>query len=270
MRKSRILLVLLTLGQLTCNQAIMTAPSGSTITLFANPKVISSNGGVSVISALVIEQAGTVVADGTVVQFFTDLGEIPEQGKTNDGVVRVNFRANGRSGEATISAFSGGDAPAPAPSASPTPKGAAPVSAAASTLAAAEAKPVKVMIGNFAAKSLFVTADPPQITNPRGSSLIRATAFDESGNPLPGVPVFFEVNPPPAPTPTPTPKFNGQVNSYSLDSGGRPVFTDSNGQAFDTLRTQSTASSTVTVGVQVPTGSGTGISNSVSVSIVLP
>ena len=267
MGKTRIPLVLLALGQLTCNQAIMTAPSGSTITLLANPKVISSNGGVAVISALVIEQAGTVVADGTVVQFFTDLGDIPEQGKTNDGVVRVNLRANGRSGKATVNAFSGGDAPATSPTTTLAPKTAATVGAAASTLAAAAAVFVEVTIGNLAAKSVFVTADPPQITNPRGSSLIRATVFDEFGNPLPGVPVFFEVNPPPPPTPA---TFNGQANSYSLDSGGRPVFTDSNGQAFDNLRTQSTASSTVTVGVQVPTGSGTGITSSVSVKIQLP
>ena len=94
----------------TCNQAIMTAPAGSTLDMFANPEFIAANGGVSVISALVIEPAGTVVADGTVVQFFTNLGDIDEQGKTNDGVVRVNLRANGRSGVATITAFSGGDA----------------------------------------------------------------------------------------------------------------------------------------------------------------
>src|SRR5262249_17769618 len=58
--------------QQSCNQAIMTAPVGSTLTLPANPPFIAANGGVSVISAFVLEPAGTPVADGTVVQFFTD------------------------------------------------------------------------------------------------------------------------------------------------------------------------------------------------------
>ena len=56
-------------------------------------------------------------------QFFTNLGDIDEQGKTNDGVARVNLRANGRSGVATVTAVSGGDAvPGPSPSASAPPR----------------------------------------------------------------------------------------------------------------------------------------------------
>ena len=92
-------LALLAAGlQLMCHQVILTAPPGSTITLIANPGFISANGGVSVISALVFEPAGTPVPDGTVVQFFTNLGRIDEQGKTNDGVARVNLVADSRSG----------------------------------------------------------------------------------------------------------------------------------------------------------------------------
>ncbi|MFI5183889.1 MAG: hypothetical protein ACHQNV_05795, partial [Vicinamibacteria bacterium] len=71
MNKSRLVLLLLALVHVTCNHAILTAPPGSSLALFANPAFISANGDVSVISALVIEPAGTVVADGTVVQFFT-------------------------------------------------------------------------------------------------------------------------------------------------------------------------------------------------------
>ena len=256
--KTRILLVLLALGQLTCNQAIMTAPAGSSLTLYANPTVISSNGGISIISALVVEPAGTVVADGTVVQFFTDLGDIPEQGKTNDGVVRVNLRANGRSGEATITAFSGGDAPVPAPSASATATtstGSALVSAAAGTAARAATAPIKVTIGNLAAASVFVTADPPRITNSR-STQIRANVFDKSGNPLSGVPVFFDVTK------------NGDTNY--MDSGGAPRFTDSNGQAFDVMRTRAVVSEQATVRARVPVASGaTGVFGEVVVEIVL-
>lgn len=254
MGKARIVLAFLALGQITCNQAIMTAPAGSTLSLRANPDLIASNGGVSVITALVVEPAGTVVADGTVVQFFTNLGDIDEQGKTNDGVARVNLRANGRSGVAAVTAFSGGDAvPGPSPSASATATtGAVPVAAAAGTASSAATASVEVTIGTAGAASLFANADPPLITNGRGSSLIRATVFDAFGNPLPGVPVFFTVA-------------TTGSGSNVMDSGGRPVFTDSNGQAFDNLRTKSTLSNTATVTVSVPGGS-----TAKSVEVVVP
>lgn len=254
MGKPRILLALLALAQLTCNQAIMTAPSGSTLTLRANPNVIASNGGVSVISALVIEPVGTVVADGTVVQFFTTLGEIDEQGKTNDGVARVNLRATGRSGVANITAVSGGEA-APAPSPTPAPAGAVGVSAAASSIgpAAAASDSVTVAIGNINAKSIKVIADPPRITTSH-STQIRANVFDEFGNTLAGVPVFFEVS-------------AGGATNF-MDSAGTPRFTDSNGQAFDVMRTRNTASGTATVKASVPNGTEGFLVGTVDVEIV--
>lgn len=252
--QSRAFLLLLALGQATCNQAILTAPSGSTLDMFANPTFISANGGVSVISVLVIEPAGTPVPDGTVVQFFTDLGEIPEQGKSNDGVVRVNLRATGRSGEANITAFSGGgNAPTPTPSPTPTP-------ATSDTLflaAAGGTATVKVTIGTVGANSILVTADPSRITASR-STQIAATVFDVTGNPLPGAPVYFDVDP----------AAGGATNF--MDSGGQARFTDSNGQAFDVMRTRNTVTGTATVRARVPTG-GTGgfVSGTVVVQIVI-
>ena len=118
-----------------CHQAILTAPAGSAMSLFANPTFICSNGCTSTISAIVIEaNTNTPVADGTVVQFFTTLGRIEEQGKTNDGVARVNLISDGRSGTAGITAFSGSATAQPGrrwqrahpdPSASPAPAAAA-------------------------------------------------------------------------------------------------------------------------------------------------
>src|SRR5688572_588545 len=70
----------------SCNPVLQFAPPGSTITLFANPEFIPAHGGVSEISALVMESTGAPAADGTVVQFFTSLGRIEERGRTNDGV----------------------------------------------------------------------------------------------------------------------------------------------------------------------------------------
>jgi hypothetical protein len=226
MRKNKAVLVLLAVAQLTCNQAILTAPPGSSMFLTANPLFIPANGGVSVVTAFLLEPAGTPVSDGTVVQFFTTLGDIDEQGKTNDGVARVNFRSDGRSGSASITAFSGatsssGSAPAPTPSASPTTS-----SGSGLVIAIGAALPARVI----------VTADPPRITISR-STHVFALVLDGSGNPVSGVPVIFTVvtSPPASPNPGTT---DPEAGKDFMDSGGRPIFTDSNGRAEDVMRTQ--------------------------------
>jgi hypothetical protein len=148
----------------SCNQSIMTAPAGSTLTVVANPTFVPAHGGVSVVSALVIESIGTPVADGTVVQFFTDLGRIDEQGRTNDGVARVNFVSDSRSGTAKITVSSGA------------------VSNSDTTITVGSALPERVMVG----------ATPQRITDSRSSHIV-ATVLDVSGNPVPNTPVFFSV-----------------------------------------------------------------------------
>lgn len=215
-------LVLLALAlHIACNQVILTAPAGSTISLFANPEFIPANGGVSVISAIVIEPAGTPVADGTVVQFFTNLGSIQEQGKTNDGVARVNLVSDSRSGKATVTAFIGGaGAPAPAPSGSPGTGGGSGGSTSAK---------VEITIGSALPDHVLVTANPIRIRkdDPRQSRIV-ANVFDVNGNPVQNVPVIFTV------------AQNDTTASPTelMASGGAPVFSDSNGQAIDFLQTR--------------------------------
>jgi hypothetical protein len=158
-------LVALAVGLMAaCNQAILTAPAGTTLTVIANPTFVPAHGGVSVVSALLVESAGTPVADGTVVQFFTNLGRIEEQGKTNDGVARVNFVSDSRSGTATVTATSGGITPKEV------------------TITVGSALPARVMVG----------ATPQRITDSRSSQIV-ATVLDENGNPVPNTPVFFSV-----------------------------------------------------------------------------
>jgi len=216
------LAALLALGQLTCHQAIMTAPPGSSLTLFANPNFIPINGGVAIISALVTEPAGTPVPDGTVVQFFTSLGRIDEQGKTNDGVARVNLVSDSRSGTATITAFSGGastgSAPTPAPSASASP--------GTGTSSGAATGSVQVVIGASLPALVQVTATPGTITvGGQRHSLIKAFVFDANGNPVPRALVLFTLSEGTNPSGDPD----------HLESNGGPVFTDNNGVAEDTL-----------------------------------
>jgi hypothetical protein len=149
---------------LSC-QAILTAPAGSTLALFVNPPFVESHGGVSVVTAVVTESIGTPVADGTVVQFFTTLGRIEEQGRTNDGVARVNFVSDSRSGIASITAMSG-----------------------AATLEEA----VEIEVGGVRPVRVQVTAEPRRMTDSR-SSQITAIVIDRNGNPVPNIGVFFSV-----------------------------------------------------------------------------
>lgn len=222
--------------QLTCHQVILTAPPGSTITLFANPEFIPANGGVSVISALVFEPAGTPVADGTVVQFFTNLGRIDEQGKTNDGVARVNLISDSRSGTATVRAFSGGAStgPAPAPTGSPGASPAAGGSGAAGS--------VQVVIGSALPTNVQMTAFPQRVIADPRLSTIRAFVTDQNGNAVANVPVLFSLSLGVAPSPSPSPSPSASPTPAPspagvdfLESRGTPVFTDNSGVALDIL-----------------------------------
>lgn len=177
------------LSQATCNQVILVAPPGSTLQLFANPTFIPAFGGRAVISALVIEPAGTPVPDGTVVQFFTNLGQVEEQGKTNDGVARVALTADSRSGLATVTAVSGGGAE--------------------------QTATVEVGIGSVLPTTILVTADPSRITDSR-SSHVTANVFDENGNPVANVPVIFTVEVSPS-----TEVMDSQGRPQFTDSNGR-------------------------------------------------
>src|SRR5262245_30175211 len=188
----------------SCEVPPLMAP-GSEISLIANPEFIVANGGVSVITAVVTEPAGTFVPDGSVVLFFTDLGRVDPQGKTVNGVARVNLIADSRSGTATVTAVaSGGAGPAPSTSTSPSPTAtpgtgtsgdastaratSAAVAAGAAQAAEGASDTVKVTIGSALPDHLIVTADPARIRGP-GAATIIANVFDANGNPVANVPV---------------------------------------------------------------------------------
>jgi hypothetical protein len=242
-KKAALLLLALSLG--TCNQAIMVAPPGSTMSCVPNPPFIAAHGDVSVISCLVIKATGQPTADGTVVQFFTTLGSIQEQGKTNDGVVRVNLVSDSRSGTASVTAVSGGGSLAsPEPTPTPTPGGTSEGSPAAglvsamsvtgaSAISAAQADgKATVIIGSARPTKVILSADPPRLGTGRSTTLL-AQVFDENGNPAANVPVVFQI-------------VSGTVQGR-LDSGGRAVFTDNDGRATDVLRTNSTVAGSIVV-----------------------
>jgi hypothetical protein len=230
---------------LTCHQAIMTAAPGTTLTMFANPTFIPANGGVSVISALLIEPAGTPVPDGTVIQCFTSLGSVPEQSKTNDGVARMNLVSDSRSGTATVTCVSGAPAvPAPAPSGSPAPDPGG----------GSGTGSVQVLIGGARPATVVVTADPNPIQQdgPR-ESVISAFVTDQFTNPVANVQVVFTFLDPPT--------------TERLEGEGQPKFTDNNGRVQDVLRTQDPPGGAPREVTIVATVLGTGESGQVVVTI---
>jgi hypothetical protein len=195
-----------------CESVPLMNPDGTThILLQANPSFVVANGGRSLVTAVLTEPAGTFVPDGTEVFFFTTLGQIDERARTVNGLARVYFVADARSGHASVTAYSGGPAPAPSPS---PPAG--PLSGDGSVT-------IKIDVGGALPALLILGANPQRITNPRRST-ITATVFDAFGNPVQNVPVIFTVS--------------ATLLEETLDSGGTQVYTDSNGQAFDTLRTR--------------------------------
>ena len=149
-----------------CGQAIITAPVGSTMAISVNPPFIAAQGDAAIVSVLVIEPAGTPVPDGTVIQFFTTLGTIQEQAKTNDGVARVNLVSDSRSGTAKVTAFSG----------------AATISADVTIGATRPTRVVPVLLDARINLSLGQTIGH-----------FKVTVFDANGNPVSRVPVRFSV-----------------------------------------------------------------------------
>jgi hypothetical protein len=221
-----------------------------------------------VISGLVIEPAGTPVPDGTVIQCFTNLGRVDEQGKTNDGVARVNLVADGRSGIATVTCTSGGDAVAPSPSSTTTTTvpaslvgissvGTVPGATAAAIAAQRTSASVEVTIGSALPALVIVTAFPPRLTD-RRSTLITANVFDANGNPVANVPVIFQV--------VPAEGEDAVTGFERMDSQGTPTFTDNNGQAQDIMRTSYPADQPQRI-ARVSATTATNISGNVDVVI---
>ncbi len=161
-RAALVPLVLVALAS-ACDKVPLTAPTESTITLFATATSVSPSGSTDII-ATVIESSGTAVQNGTVVSFTTTLGRIePAEARTQNGKVTVKFTADGRSGTADVTAFSGG----------------------------AVSEKLPLPIGSAAAETVTVRAEPARLAPGGGSAQIVALVRDVSGNALAGTSVAF-------------------------------------------------------------------------------
>lgn len=146
-----------------CDKVPLTAPTASTITLFATGASVPSTGSVDIVAS-VIESAGTPVQNGTVVTFTTTLGTIaPSEARTNSGKVTVRLSSDGRSGTASIVAFSGGN----------------------------KSEALTIPIGAAAADNIVLLASPSSVPAGGGTIQLTAQVRDASGNFLPNVSVTF-------------------------------------------------------------------------------
>ena len=102
------LLLLVVVGvAAACDSVPLTAPVASTISIAA-AEIALPIGGSTEVAAIVVEEAGTLVHDGTTVRFTATLGRVePEQAQTRDGIARTTFIAGSTPGNAKVVATSG-------------------------------------------------------------------------------------------------------------------------------------------------------------------
>ena len=96
-----------------CDRDPLMAPVASTISLTAQTTTLRP-GESTELTAIVIEEAGTTVHDGTVVRFSSTLGSVsPEQARTDEGIAKTTFTAGAAAGTARVVALSGAAEPGP-------------------------------------------------------------------------------------------------------------------------------------------------------------
>ncbi|MCC7044682.1 MAG: Ig-like domain-containing protein [Acidobacteria bacterium] len=165
----------------SCDKMPLVAPTGTAITLVATANALPVNGATDIVAVLIegalqggtgtdggttAAGAGTPVHNGTVVTFTTTLGRLePAEAKTTAGRATVRLVADGRSGTATVTAFSGG---------------------ASQTL--------EVNIGSAAAERIAVTAEPQSLPGTGGTTTISARVEDAQGNGIAGIAVAFSTS----------------------------------------------------------------------------
>lgn len=201
-----------------CDKVPLTAPTDTTITLFNTGTSVPLNGSIDIVAS-VIESAGTPVQNGTVVTFTTTLGHVePAEARTNGGKVTVKLVSDGKSGTATVKAFSGS--------------------------AASEA--LDVPMGAAAASKISLVADPGSLGAGGGSTTMTATVRDASSNVVAGVPVTFTTDVGQLGASSVTTNGNGEA-STTLTTAQTAQVTAAIGDATVTLTVKVTAAPTITV-----------------------
>jgi hypothetical protein len=178
-----------------CDKMPLSAPTESTITLYASSTTVGLNSSVD-ITATVIEAAGTPVNNGTVVNFTTTLGTIdPVEARTTNGKTTVKLLAGTKSGTAEVRAFSGGTT---------------------------SGDPLKITVGAAAVSKVELLANPSTLPAAGGVVQLTAVVTDAAGNRLAGLPVGFTTDVGMLGTSSVTTDANGEArNSLSTTSSAK-------------------------------------------------
>ena len=159
------------LAAAACDKAQLLAPTQSTITITAATTLLPSSGETEV-AAVVVEQAGTPVQNGTTVRFTTNLGRVdPAEAQTRNGVATTRFFANDSSGVARITATSG-----------------------AASGGTGDSNVVEITVGTAAIDTVTLRANPGSVGPNGGTAELIATVVGENGQPLPGILVTFNAD----------------------------------------------------------------------------
>ena len=164
-------LLLAALTAAGCDKAQLLAPTKSTISVSAPTRVLPT-GGSTEVTALVIEEAGTPVTNGTTVRFTTSLGRVdPVEAQTRNGVATTTFFAMNTSGVARITAISG-----------------------AASGGSSNANVVEITVGAAAVNTVTLRANPGSIGPGGGTVELIATVVGENGRALDGIGVTFNAD----------------------------------------------------------------------------
>jgi hypothetical protein len=91
----------------SCGTKDLTAPAGTDIYLTISPReLVADEKSTATIEAMLLDDSGPVV-DGTVVYFFTNLGEITKKAETKDGIAFATLKSGLIPGTAEITVVSG-------------------------------------------------------------------------------------------------------------------------------------------------------------------
>jgi hypothetical protein len=205
------LALLAVLALAACDKAQLLAPTNSTIVISAADQILPT-GGRTEVTAMVTEQSGTAVHNGTTVRFTTNLGRLePAEAQTHNGAARVMFVAGDVSGVAQIRAVSGGASGGGGTDTTVT-------------------NVVQITVGAAAVGTITLRANPASVGPNGGTVELIANVVAESGRALEGILVTFSTD-------------QGQLASSTATS-------NSNGEARTTLTTSQQAVVTATAGTK--------------------
>jgi len=230
--------ILAMLVAISCDRVPLLAPTESTVTVDAGSRVVETGGSTSV-SAMVIEQSGTPVQNGTVVRFTTTLGRLePVEAQTRNGVATTTFFAGNDSGVAEVRATSGGAGGTSTTTPSTGNGGTTPPTTTTPTTT--NSNVVLISVGAGAVDTVTVRANPSSVSTSAGATVsVIATVVGTGGRLLANIPVSFSAT-------------RGTLSATTAS-------TDAQGEARVTLNTNGDTDISVAAGTKTATTKITGV-----------